>query len=249
MIAMPTKPFCHDEERRALIHFNQSFKIDCQTRVDIQNEFVPVYPKTSTWGSNSTNCCSWDGVDCDIATGHVIGLNLASSCLYGSIHSNNTLFRLVHLRKLNLNYNNFTFSHIPIAIGILSELTILELASSFFQGQVPYEISCLSKLSYLFLSGSVVGDDPTVLSLKLKNPNLVDMSTLIVNFVDMRYELGDSLANLTSLTQLELWGCGLHGPIPSSIVVIGEEIGFRTWMEGDSAEDNYINIEATWLFC
>ncbi|KAF4347647.1 hypothetical protein G4B88_024285 [Cannabis sativa] len=34
----------------------------------------------------------------------------------------------------------------------------------------------------------------------------------------MRYELGDSLANLSSsLIVLQLWDCGLYGPIPSSI--------------------------------
>ncbi|KAF4352723.1 hypothetical protein G4B88_009797 [Cannabis sativa] len=64
----------------------------------------------------------WDGVDCDDLTGHVIGLNLERSCLYGSVHSNNTLFHLVYLQKLNLNYNNFNFSPIPTAMGIFSEL-------------------------------------------------------------------------------------------------------------------------------
>ena len=37
------------------------------------------------------DCCSWDGVECDIDTGHVIGLNLGGSCLYGTINSSNSL--------------------------------------------------------------------------------------------------------------------------------------------------------------
>ncbi|KAF4349998.1 hypothetical protein F8388_017576 [Cannabis sativa] len=63
----------------------------------------------------------WDGVDCDDLTGHVIGLNLERSCLYGSVHSNNTLFHL---------------------------------------------------LSGLELSGDVVGNDQSLLSLKLTKMNL-----------------------------------------------------------------------------
>ncbi|KAM6570792.1 hypothetical protein CsatB_018777 [Cannabis sativa] len=219
------QPFCHDEERSALIHFNQSFKIDCQPRFNTLHHPISVYPKTSTWGSNGTNCCSWDGVECDMVTGHVIGLNLTRSCLYGSIHSNNTLFHLVHLQKLRLGYNNFTFSSIPTTIAIFSELTFLHLGYSFFQGEIPSEISLLSKLSYLYLSGNVDANYQPLPSLKLKKTNLrrlvknlTSLSTFALNYVEMRYELGDSLANLsTSLTLLELLSCGLYGPIPSSI--------------------------------
>ncbi|KAM6595157.1 hypothetical protein CsatA_002860 [Cannabis sativa] len=219
------QPFCHDEERNALIHFNQSFKIHCQPRVDTNGRSVLVHPKTSTWGSNGTNYCAWDGVECDLVTGHVTGLNLIGSCLYGSIHSNNTLFHLVHLQKLHLGYNNFTFSPIPTTIAIFSELTFLHLGYSFFQGEIPSELSLLSKLSYLFLSGNVDGNDQLLSSLKLQKmnlgrlaKNLTTLSTLILNYVDMRYELGDSLANLSSsLTVLQLLRCGLYGPIPSSI--------------------------------
>ncbi|XP_060968871.1 receptor-like protein 6 [Cannabis sativa] len=218
------QPFCHDEERSALIHFNQSFEIDCQPRVDKNHQFVPIYPKTSTWGSNGTNCCAWDGVECDLVTGHVTGLNLSGSCLYGSIYSNSTLFHLVHLQKLHLAFNNFTFSPIPTTIAVFSELTFLNLGYSFFQGEIPTEVSLLSKLYYLYLSGNVDGNNQPLSSLKLEKinleslaKNLTTLSILVLNYVDMRYELGDSLANLTSLTQLQLWGCGLYGPIPSSI--------------------------------
>ncbi|KAM6595154.1 hypothetical protein CsatA_002857 [Cannabis sativa] len=219
------QPFCHDEERNALIHFNQSFKIHCHPRVDTNGLSVLVYPKTSTWGSNGTSCCGWDGVECDLVTGHVTGLNLSGSCLYGSIHSNNTLFHLVHLQKLHLGYNNFTFSPIPTTIAIFSELTFLHLGYSFFQGDIPSELSLLSKLSYLYLSGNVDGNNQPLSSLKLEKinlrslaKNLTTLSTLVLNYVEMRYELGDSLANLSSsLTELQLLGCGLYGPIPSSI--------------------------------
>ncbi|KAF4350002.1 hypothetical protein F8388_017580, partial [Cannabis sativa] len=91
--------------------------------------------------------------------------------------------------------------------------------------EIPSELSLLSKLSYLYLSGNVDGNGQLLSSLKLQKmnlgrlaKNLTTLSTLVLNYVDMRYELGDSLANLSSsLTQLQLLHCGLYGPIPSSI--------------------------------
>ncbi|RXH93395.1 hypothetical protein DVH24_013971 [Malus domestica] len=108
------------------------------------------YPKVSSWkpaeGENST-CCSWEGVKCDEKTGHVIALDLGSSCLYGSINSNSNLFRLVHLQRLNLCDNNFNYSQIPTSIRNFPSLTHLDLSFSVFSGQVPSEVSLLSNLS------------------------------------------------------------------------------------------------------
>ncbi|RVW67862.1 hypothetical protein CK203_063360 [Vitis vinifera] len=78
-----------------LLPFKQSFLIDGHASDD-----PSAYPKVAMWKSHregegegkGSDCCSWDGVECDRETGHVIGLHLASSCLYGSINSSNTLF-------------------------------------------------------------------------------------------------------------------------------------------------------------
>ncbi|KAM1069190.1 hypothetical protein ACFX2A_001062 [Malus domestica] len=90
-------PSCPDEERSALLRFKDSFIIDKSA-----SRFADAYPKVSSWkpaeGENST-CCSWEGVNCDEKTGHVIGLDLGSSCLHGSINTNSSLFRLVHLQS------------------------------------------------------------------------------------------------------------------------------------------------------
>ncbi|WJZ99703.1 hypothetical protein VitviT2T_018123 [Vitis vinifera] len=48
-------------------------------------------------GRRSSDCCSWDGVECERDTGHVIDFNLASSCLCISINSSSGLFHLIHL--------------------------------------------------------------------------------------------------------------------------------------------------------
>ncbi|PON70199.1 Leucine-rich repeat domain containing protein [Trema orientale] len=217
------QPSCRDHERSALLQFKRSIVIDkssCRYEGD--------YPKPLSWeheGDSSSNCCSWDGVECDEKTGHVIGLDLNSACLYGSVDSNSTLFHLVHLQKLDLAYNNFNFSPIPTAIGQLSEMRYLSLSSSFFFGQVPYEISRLSKLSYLDLSSNFE-EDTGERFLKLVNPNmrslvqnLTRLESLFLDNIhwDMTSLVPDLMSNLSSLTQLSLRDCGLHGPIPSSL--------------------------------
>ena len=82
--------------------------------------------QVSSWNSRKTDdWCSWDGVLCDRVTGHVIGLDLSSSHLYGSINSSSSLFNLVHLQMLNLADNDFNYSQIPPSIRYLSNLTYL----------------------------------------------------------------------------------------------------------------------------
>lgn len=86
---------CSPSEASALLQFKQSFQIldfsSCDTSV----------PKTLSWNA-SRDCCTWDGVTCDMLTGHVIGLDLSCSRLNGTIHPNSSLFQLHHLHTLTL---------------------------------------------------------------------------------------------------------------------------------------------------
>ena len=101
---------------------------------------VGSYPKTASWQEDKY-CCSWDGVECDKNTSHVVGLDLSSSWLMGHIHSNSTLFFLPNLRRLNLADNWFNLSLIPSEFGNFKSLTHLNLSLSVFAGQIPFEIS------------------------------------------------------------------------------------------------------------
>ena len=80
----------------------------------------------------------------------MVSLDLSNGSLYGSINSSSSLFQLVHLQKLNLAYNNFNHSEIPIGVGWLSKLTDLNLSCFGFLGEIP-EILQLSKLVSLDL--------------------------------------------------------------------------------------------------
>uniref|UniRef100_A0A6N2KJY4 Uncharacterized protein n=1 Tax=Salix viminalis TaxID=40686 RepID=A0A6N2KJY4_SALVM len=190
---------CPADESLALLQFKTSFPM------------MSSYP----W-REGTDCCSWDGVTCNMKTGHVIGLHLRCSRLYGTLHSNSTLFFLHHLQKLDLSRNDFNGSVISSSFGQLLHLTHLDLSASNFAGQVPPEISHLSRLASLDLSDNNLMLEP--ISFNKLAQNLTQLRELNLNTVNMSLGVPSSFMNLSSsLTSLQLWGCGLQGELPFSM--------------------------------
>ncbi|XP_024178949.1 receptor-like protein 7 [Rosa chinensis] len=215
--SVQTQKLCQDDERSALLQFKASFTIDKSVS---QDPFA--YPKVASWGRlegdpQRSNCCSWDGVECNDVSGHVIGLDLASSYLHGSINSNSSLFQLVQLQRLDLSDNNFSFSQIPSRLGNdLTSLTYLNLSMSSFSGQIPSEISYLSKLSALDLTSDYM------LALEKANfrsliQNLTDIKQLHLSKVSILSSVPNTLVNMSSLTSLRLQACNLEGEFPVGI--------------------------------
>ncbi|KAM5554373.1 hypothetical protein ABKV19_022647 [Rosa sericea] len=206
-------PTCHDDEISALLQFKQSFVINKSASV-----YDGAYPKISSWksgGDQNSSCCSWDGVECDEKTGHVIELDLSSSCLSGSFSSNNTLFSLVHLQRLNLADNHFNYSRIPTSIRNFPRLRYLNLSYSVFSGHVPSEVSQLSKLSSLDLSrNDMLSNEEFLRSLA---QNLTGLETLDLSSINISSTVPDTLTNLSLLTSLTLNHCGLFGRLPRRI--------------------------------
>ncbi|XP_058202582.1 receptor-like protein 7 [Rhododendron vialii] len=218
-----TWPLCHENESKALLQFKHNFVIDKLASVD-----ASAYPKLESWkllDGKSNGCCSWDGVECDHDTGHVIGLDLSSSLLYGSINSNSSLFTLLHLRSLNLADNNFNCSEMPSEIGNLSRLSSLNLSNSAFFGQIPSEISSLSTLIILDLSAKIFGGFPPVLlkrcSLYGEFPmDIFRLPKLQILDAAWNENLTGSLPefqNNSRLEELILTGTGFYGKLPDSI--------------------------------
>ncbi|KAL7218669.1 hypothetical protein ACSBR2_011852 [Camellia fascicularis] len=208
------QPLCHEDESSSSLQFKHSFFINKSTS------------KVESWKKfegKSSDCCLWDGVECDHDTGHVVGLDLSSSFLYGSINSKSSLFNLVHLQRLNLSGNHFNFSQIPPRIGNLSRLTSLDLSYSVFFGQIPSNISNLSKLVYLNLSGNVVDwNHESLLTLKKPNlkdlvQNLTNLKVLDLSWVNISSTVTLALSNMSSLTTLLLKSCQLYGEFPTTI--------------------------------
>ncbi|TXG55451.1 hypothetical protein EZV62_020707 [Acer yangbiense] len=221
------QPLCHDDERSALLKFKQSISVDDFYCYDPFSS----YPKVESWkleggNSSSSDCCSWDGIKCDEETGHVIKLDLYSSCLSGSINSTSTLFHLVHLQWLSLSYNFFNLSEIPATINNLSRLSHLNLSSSYISGQIPPQLLDLPNLVSLDLSDNsfieVLGNQTYYLELRVPSlQNLVEKLTnlkvLNLDLVHISSPVPHMLANLSSLTYLSLQECGLQGEFPTKI--------------------------------
>ncbi|KAH9752523.1 Receptor-like protein 6 [Citrus sinensis] len=210
-------PLCHDDERSALLQFKESrisgdfyaWKFDCR-------------PTMASWKpeEGSVDCCSWDGVHCNKNTGHVIKLDLSHSCLFGSIDSSSSLFKLVHLEWLNLALNDFNSSEIPPEIINLSRLSYLNLSGTSLSGQIPSEILKLSNLVSLDLS---LNDVPGG-RLELQKPSftnlvekLTNLKTLDLGDVSIDSTIPHNIGNLSSLTFVSLRNCELQGRIPSSL--------------------------------
>ncbi|XP_062150418.1 receptor-like protein 7 [Alnus glutinosa] len=209
------QPLCHHDESSALLQFKESFIINKSASFF---DLPTCDQKVASWTveGDKSDCCSWAGIECDEDTGHVIGLHLSSSCLFGSIHSTSSLFHLVHLQSLNLSNNDFNGSHIPSQVRDLSRLIDLDLHSSHFVGQIPLEISQLSHLSSLDLSYN----DPLELkktSLRSLVRNLTRLQTLDLSRVNISSTVPNILTNLSSLKSLSLVDCGLHGEFPVGI--------------------------------
>nr|XP_033508825.1 receptor-like protein Cf-9 [Nicotiana tomentosiformis] len=193
---------CPKDQSISLVKFTETFTIDT---------FASLKSKTSSWNM-STDCCLWDGVKCDEMTGHVIELDLNNCGLVGKADSNSTLFELSHLQKLDLSWNNFSNSHISPNFGRFSSSTYLDLSHSYFSGQIPSEISHLSKLQSLRLYGAdlrLVADD-----FKLLLQNLTELRELDLTAVNISSTIPPNISS--HLTILRLEQTGLYGIILES---------------------------------
>ncbi|XWS51771.1 hypothetical protein CRYUN_Cryun11dG0011700 [Craigia yunnanensis] len=214
----PTTQLCSHDQATALIQFKSFFSIieTDFTSWNCDHVGTKSYPKTDSW-KEDTDCCEWDGVTCDNEKGQVIGLDLSCSWLYGTIPSNSSLFHLPHLQKLNLAFNNFDYSKMSSAFGNFASLMYLNLSNTFFSGQIPSQVSHLSKLVSLDLSwnGYQTFEEHT---LKALVQNLTEVRDLFLDGIDMSSINPNVLRNLSSsLKSLSLNSCGLRGKFPENI--------------------------------
>ncbi|KAM3744315.1 hypothetical protein ACB098_06G043600 [Castanea mollissima] len=199
------------------------------------------YPKTASWKEDK-DCCSWDGVECDNATRHVIGLDLSCSWLNGSFPSNSSLFLLRHLRSLNLAGNFFNYSLISSEFGNFKTLTHLNLSHSGFSGKIPYAISQLSSLVSLDLSNNeqLIIETPVW---KRVVDNITLLRELLLDFTNMSSIRPNSLMNLSSsLTTLSLYYCDLRGKLENNILCLPSiqtlDLGFNWYLKGSLPNSN-----------
>ncbi|QHO39483.1 Receptor-like protein [Arachis hypogaea] len=199
----------------------------------------------------SIDCCSWDGIECDEFTGHVIGIDLSSSQLYGSIDANSSLFSLVHLQSLDLSDNDFNHSQIPTIIGNFSQLRYLNASKSGFSSSVPDVLTNLTYLQSLDLSHcDLYGEFPagifhlpnltTLVLAENRNLNGVIpdfqsralVKKLIIPATNFGGRIPTSIGNLTSLNWLSIAECNFQGSIPSSFGNLNQLVHLNLFSSG-----------------
>ncbi|KAL6336591.1 hypothetical protein AAG906_025596 [Vitis piasezkii] len=205
---------CLEDEMLLLLQLKSTLKFNA----DASNKLV-------SW-NQSADCCSWGGISWD-ATGHVVALDLSSEFISGGFYSSSSIFSLQYLQSLNLANNTFFSSEIPSGFDKLGNLTYLNLSKAGFSGQIPIEISRLTRLVTIDISSfNYLFETPT---LKLEQPNLrmlvqnlKELRKLYLNGVDISAPGNEWCQALSSsvpnLRVLSLSWCFLLGPIDSSMV-------------------------------
>ncbi|CAL2276924.1 unnamed protein product [Prunus armeniaca] len=180
------------DEFSTLLQFKESFVISKSVSADHL-----AYPKVSFWtregDGNRSNRCSWDGVECDEDFGHVVGLDLRSSCLYGSINStlssalftcrgltSQTITSLSKLSTLDMSFNDQK----------ANDSTPLKLTKGNLRSVVQY----LTNIKKLHLSGvhiystvpDILVDASSLTSLQLDNCDFPGAYRFVKHFALLR---------------------------------------------------------------
>ncbi|XP_024640779.1 receptor-like protein 9DC3 [Medicago truncatula] len=244
-----TLSLCNHHDSSALLQFKNSFSVNTSSQPDIWSRCSSFSSRTESW-KNNTDCCKWDGVTCDTESDYVIGLDLSCNNLKGELHPNSTIFQLRRLQQLNLAFNNFSWSSIPIGVGDLVKLTHLNLSNCYLNGNIPSTISHLSKLVSLDLSSywyEQVGLKLNSFIWKKLIHNATNLRDLHLNGVNMS-SIGESslsmLKNLSSsLVSLSLRNTVLQGNISSDILSLPNlqrlDLSFNQNLSGQLPKSNW----------
>uniref|UniRef100_A0A6N2LRP3 Protein kinase domain-containing protein n=1 Tax=Salix viminalis TaxID=40686 RepID=A0A6N2LRP3_SALVM len=164
-------------------------------------------PLLSSWAGDSP--CNWSGIGCD-RSGSVINISLPHSSLRGTLNSLR-FSSFPSLIGLNL-LNNYLYGSIPSHIGILSNLTTLDLSFNNISGNIPLEIGMLSSLSRIFLHANYLqGLIPASIG------NLSHLTDLSLYLNELSGGIPPEIGKLGSLTILDLSSNKLTGTIPASL--------------------------------
>lgn len=135
-----------------------------------------------TWDLN-THVGTWYGVT--VKNGKIIGLELPNNNMVGNI---------------------------PLTLGNLKNLEVLDLSNNKLEGRIPIELRKFDNLKVMNLSNNLIkGTIPTTIN-RLQQLELLDLSNNNIGG-----ELPDTLAELTNLSSLVLANNKIEGRIPKGM--------------------------------
>ena len=191
---------------------------------DFRDSLTGNLNQLSSW--TGQDCCNWEGVGCNNSTGHVIKLDLRNLQVYRDSSGyvievsnrlkakavNPSLLKLTYLEHLDLSWNDFMGSPIPIFLGSIQRLRYLNLSNARFNGVVPQQLGNLSKLHALDLSS---GPSEYDFQLSVRNlqwlSHISSLRRLDLSWVNLSaaFDLAQVLNKLPFLVHLRLSSCGL----------------------------------------
>ncbi|XP_057761110.1 receptor-like protein EIX2 [Arachis stenosperma] len=214
---------CIEQENQALLNFKKSIR----SFFDDDPSSPPIL---SSWEGHE--CCQWEGIACNNVTGHVVKIELSSSCVsspssWGDTaniepnydeffpylfveHLNSSLLHLKHLSHLDLS-GVLLYSSPAKFLGSMQQLRYLNLWTEF-KGMIPSSIGNLTNLRVLCISNFEAYSDD--LSWVAQLSSLQYLGFFGVN-LSTAHNLFQVLNMLPSLSQIHLVDCGLGNmPIP-----------------------------------
>ncbi|KAK4488608.1 hypothetical protein RD792_004375 [Penstemon davidsonii] len=153
---------------------------------------------------------------------HLTELHLSNCGLFGSISSLSGFINFTSLAVIYLSFNNFT-SFFPDWLVNISSLVYIDLSSSMLRGRIPLGLSELHKLRFLNL-GSNYNLSANGLSLFNGTWEKIEVLDLASNKVHGK--LPQSVGNMTTLTEFNLFGNELEGGIPRTIGSLCKLVNF-----------------------
>ncbi|XP_042486734.1 tyrosine-sulfated glycopeptide receptor 1-like [Macadamia integrifolia] len=194
-------------------------------------------PVNWTSSSSSSDCCLWDGVNCD-SNGWVTNLSLPFRGLKGALSP--SLANLTRLSYLNLSHNLFSDSLPPSFLSSFNHLQILDLSFNRLTGNLPASASPNRSLSLqtIDLSSnlfrgefqlSFLGLVPNLSTFDISNnsftgliPSSICVNYPLVKLLDFSYnDFSDQIPpGLGGCSHLEVFEAGwnkISGPLPDDI--------------------------------
>ncbi len=199
LIAVTATAAIPTSERDALIAFYQSTN-------------GPAWTDRTNWLGATGTECTWRGVECEETQSNVIGLNLDSNHLDGTLPS--SIRNLTKARFLIFAGNDLR-GPIPPEIGELTDLQAIYLQANHFTGNIPTSFASLKKLTYLGAYGNELsGKLPSHLA------GMLALEELYLSENQFDGTIPSELAQLTNLKVLELNTNRLTGNIPVALTTM-----------------------------